>query len=57
MDHSTPVTDRLVRMVLEDTAKVMVDNKKKKAKKAGLFKLVYNGETKFQTKHYALLVK
>ena len=57
MDHSTPVTDRLVRMVLEDTAKVMVDNKKKKSKKAGLFKLVYNGETKFQTKHYALIVK
>ena len=47
MDHSTPVTARLVEMVLEDTVKVMVDmNNKKKVKnnkKAGLFKLVYNG--------------
>jgi hypothetical protein len=57
MDHSTPVTDRLVRMVLEDTAKVVVDNKRKKTKKAGLFKLVYNGETKFVTKHYSLINK
>ena len=47
MDHSTPVTARLVEMVLEDTVKVMVDmNNKKKVKnnkKARLFKLVYNG--------------
>jgi hypothetical protein len=46
MDHSTPVTARLVTMVLEDTAKIMVDMNKKKVKnnkKAGLFKLVFNG--------------
>ncbi len=46
MDYSTPVTARLVKMVLEDTAKVVIDMKKKKTKKktAGLFKCVYNGE-------------
>jgi tubulin monoglycylase TTLL3/8 len=45
MDYSTPVTRRLVKMVLEDTAKVVIDLHKKKTKKktAGLFKCVYNG--------------
>lgn len=45
MDYSTPVTRRLVKMVLEDTIKVVVDLKKKKNKKknAGLFKCVYDG--------------
>lgn len=46
MDYSTPVTRRLVKMVLEDTVKVVIDLKKKKSKKknAGLFKCIYNGE-------------
>ena len=45
MDYSTPVTRRLVKMVLEDTVKVVVDLRKKKSKKktAGLFKLIYDG--------------
>jgi tubulin monoglycylase TTLL3/8 len=45
MDYSTPVTRRLVKMVLEDTAKAVIDSHKKKTKKktAGLFKCVYNG--------------
>jgi tubulin monoglycylase TTLL3/8 len=45
MDYSTPVTRRLVKMVLEDTVKVIVDLKKKKSKKktAGLFKCIYDG--------------
>lgn len=45
MDYSTPVTRRLVKMVLEDTTKVVIDLHKKKTKKktAGLFKCVYNG--------------
>jgi hypothetical protein len=46
MDYSTPVTRRLVKMVLEDTVKVIVDLKKKKSKKktAGLFKCIHDGE-------------
>jgi hypothetical protein len=43
MDYSTPVTKRLVKMVMEDTVKVMVDSNKKKAKHGtGLFKCSYN---------------
>lgn len=43
-------------MVLEDTVKVVVDLKKKKSKKkiAGLFKLIYDGETKYEFKRYRL---
>jgi hypothetical protein len=56
MDYSTPVTRRLVKMVLEDTVKVVVDLKKKKSKKktAGLFKLIYDGESKYEFKRYRL---
>ena len=43
MDYSTPVTRRLVKMVSEDTIKVMIDPSKKKCKKKGLFKLIYDG--------------
>jgi D-alanine-D-alanine ligase-like ATP-grasp enzyme len=44
MDYSTPVTKRLVKMVMEDTVKVMVDSNKKKAKHGtGLFKCIYKG--------------
>lgn len=59
MDYSTPVTQRLVKMVLEDVAKVVVDLKSKKSKKktAGLFKCIYNGEDRFVSKHYNLLKK
>ena len=44
MDYSTPVTRKLVKMVLEDTAKIIVDLRgKKKKKTAGLFKLIHDG--------------
>lgn len=54
MDYSTPVTRRLVKMVLEDTVKVMVDERKKKTKKRGLFKLIYDGEAGYDFKYYAM---
>lgn len=56
MDYSTPVTRRLVKMVLEDTVKVVVDLRKKKSKKktAGLFKLIYDGETAYEFKRYKM---
>lgn len=46
MDYSTPVTTRLVKMCLEDTAKVVVDyamaNEKEKAKvDTGLYECIY----------------
>lgn len=50
MDYSTPVTERLVKLVLEDTIKVVVDyasapTAKKKAKvDTGLFECVYKAE-------------
>ena len=45
MDYSSPVTRKLVRMVMEDIVKVIVDNRKKKNKKkiAGEFKCIYGG--------------
>ena len=48
MDYSTAVTRRLVKMVSEDTIKVVVDARQKKSRKktAGLFRLIYDGETK-----------
>lgn len=47
MDYSTEVTRRLVKMVLEDTVKVMIDPFKKKVKKKGLFRLIYDGESPY----------
>lgn len=50
MDYSTPVTERLVKLVLEDTIKVVVDyanapTPKKKAKvDTGLFECIYRAE-------------
>ena len=47
MDYSTPVTERLVKMVLEDTVKVVVDyalaptQKKKSKVETGLFECIY----------------
>jgi len=32
MDYSTPITRRLVKMVMEDIVKIVVDLKKKKGK-------------------------
>ena len=52
MDYSTPVTRRLVKMVLEDTVKVMIDPYKKKTKKKGLFKLLYDGDCPYEFKRY-----
>lgn len=50
MDYSTPTTERLVKMVLEDTIKVVVDHasaptaKKKKKTDTGLFECVYRAK-------------
>lgn len=44
MDYSTPVTERLVKLVLEDTIKVVVDyaSARKKSKvDTGMFECVY----------------
>ena len=49
MDYSTPVTERLVKMVLEDTVKVVVDyalagEKKKKKVDTGLYECIYRAK-------------
>ena len=47
MDYSTKITERLVRLVLNDTIKVVIDqqfSKKKKKSDTGMFSLLYNGE-------------
>ncbi len=49
MDYSTKVTQRLVKLVLEDTIKVFVDHSmsKKGQKKeidTGMFKCIYKGD-------------
>ena len=47
MDYSTPLTERLVKIVLEDAIKVVVDyaNAKKKSKvDTGMFKCIYKAE-------------
>jgi len=50
MDYSTPVTKRLVKMVLEDTAKIMVDSPKKRSRQGtGLFKCIYRSGDQFKT--------
>lgn len=42
MDYSTPVTKKLVKMVLTDTAKVMCSNKKNRD--TGGFQCIYRGD-------------
>ena len=54
MDYSTPITRRLVKMVSEDTVKVMVDPYKKKTKKKGLFRLIHDGESPYSFKRYLM---
>lgn len=49
MDYSTPVTERLVKMVLEDTMKVVVDyhyasTKKKPKIDTGLYECIYKAK-------------
>lgn len=47
MDYSTPVTERLVKLVLEDTVKVVVDyeNAKKKSQvDTGLYECIYKAK-------------
>ena len=49
MDYSTPVTERLVKMVLEDSIKVVVDynsapDKKKKKIDTGLYECIYKAK-------------
>lgn len=41
MDTSTPITKKLVKLVLEDTIKVVVDQRKKKKADTGMFKCIY----------------
>ena len=55
MDYSCTITRKLVRMVMEDIVKVIVDLRKKKSKKkvAGDFKCIYSGEP-FETKYYRI---
>lgn len=49
MDYSTPVTERLVKMVLEDSIKVVVDynlapEKKKKKIDTGLYECIFKAK-------------
>lgn len=41
MEYSTPVTKKMVKMVLQDTAKVIGSNKKNR--NTGLFTCIYKG--------------
>lgn len=41
MDTSTPITKRLVKLVLEDCVKVLVDQRKKKKSDTGLFRCIF----------------
>ena len=41
MDYSTPVTKKLVKMVLQDTAKIISSNKRNKS--IGQFSCIYQG--------------
>lgn len=50
MDYSTKVTEKLVKKVLSDTVKVIVD---KKSKDKGGFKCIYSGG-KYQSQHYSI---
>jgi hypothetical protein len=42
MDYSTPVTKKLVKMVLQDTAKLLTTSKK--GKSVGSFTCIYKGD-------------
>jgi tubulin monoglycylase TTLL3/8 len=42
MEYSTPVTKKLVKMVLQDTAKLIATTKK--ANEIGLWKCIYKGD-------------
>ena len=55
MDYSTEVTERLVKMVLEDSIKVVVDynlapEKKKKKVDTGLYECIYKAKILFHTR-------
>ena len=52
MDYSTPVTKRLVKCVMEDTVKVIADNRK--GRDTGMFKCIYRGEETTQFEHYKI---
>lgn len=56
MDYSTPITRKLVKMVMEDIVKIVVDLRKKKVKSktAGEFKCIFNGEQPFKNKYYQI---
>lgn len=42
MEYSTPITKKLVKMVLQDTGKIIAATKK--TDEVGLFKCIYKGE-------------
>lgn len=48
MDHSTPVTKRLVKMVQKDVANLITASSKKKEKSSGLFTCIYRGDEDLQ---------
>lgn len=53
MDHSTPVTKKLVKMVQRDMGNFINASQKKKEKSAGLFTCIYRGEQDLpKFKHY-----
>ncbi len=56
MDYSTPITRKLVKAVMEDIVKIIVDLRKKKmkTKSAGEFKLIYSGGEVFKNKYYRI---
>lgn len=56
MDYSTPITRKLVKMVMQDIVKIVVDlrKKKNKTKNAGEFKLIYSGVEAFKNKYYRI---
>ena len=58
MDYSTPITKRLVKEVLEDCVKVLVDygyasSKKKPTTETGKFTLIYKAKRKVEQPHQA----
>ena len=48
MDHSTPVSKKLVKMVQRDMGNFLSSSQKKKQKNAGLFSCIYRNEQDLQ---------
>lgn len=52
MDYSTAITKRLVKCVMQDTAKVIADTRK--GRDTGMFKCIYRGEEPTEFEHYKI---